>query len=152
MLGEDIGRYRGSRAEDAGNERDGESESKGNSQQRYEVSDSRRKHILDGEPYGTGHGPNRGNTEGAFPDTWTDDQTIDTIERVANSPNSTWKQATGSGYTNAPVTRGRPDPNAPLATNSRNFVRFKVQGWDHGQNIEVIIEPNGEGIITGYVK
>lgn len=31
-------------------------------------------------------------------------------------------------------------------------VRFKVQGQDHGLNIEVIIEPGGEGIITGYVK
>lgn len=127
---------------------EGEAETKG----KYEVSDSRREHILEGDPPGTGHGPNRGSSEGAFPDTWTDDQVIDAIERVANNPNSTWKQATGSGYTNAPVTQGGPDPNAPLSTSSGNPVRFKVQGQDHGLNIEIIVEPGGEGIITGYVK
>ena len=123
-----------------------------NSQRKYEVSDSRREHILEGDTPGTGHGPNRGSSEGAFPDTWTDDQVIDAIERVANNSNSTWKQATGSGYINAPVTQGGPDPNAPLSTSSGNPVRFKVQGQDHGLNIEVIVEPGGEGIITGYVK
>ncbi len=123
-----------------------------NSQRKYEVSDPRREHILEGDPPGTGHGPNRGSSEGAFPDTWTNDQVIDAIERVANNSNSTWKQATGSGYTNAPVTQGGPDSNAPLSTSSGNPVRFKVQGQDHGLNIEVIIEPGGEGIITGYVK
>ena len=107
---------------------------------------------MEGNPPGTGHGPNRGSSEGAFPDTWTDDQVIDAIERVANNPNSTWKQATGSGYTNAPVTQGGPDPSAPISTSSGNPVRFKVQGQDHGLNIEIIVEPGGEGIITGYVK
>uniref|UniRef100_UPI0026EDE47E EndoU domain-containing protein n=2 Tax=Enterocloster clostridioformis TaxID=1531 RepID=UPI0026EDE47E len=119
---------------------------------KYKVSDSRREHILEGDPPGTGHGPNRGNSEGAFPDTWTDEQAIDAIERVANSPNSTWKQATGKGFDTAPVTTGGPDINAPLTTNNGTPVRFKVQGQDHGVSIEVIVEPNGEGIITGYTK
>ena len=136
----------------AGDQEGGSGKGDSDSHQKYEVSDSRREHILEGDPPGTGHGPNRGNTGGAFPDTWTDDQAIDAIERVANSPNSTWKQATGSGYRNAPVTQGGPDPNAPLTTNSGSPVRFRVQGQDHGLNIEVIVEPGGEGIITGYVK
>ena len=83
------------------------------SRQKYEVSDSRRKHILEGDSSGTGHGTNRGNTEEAFLDTWAHDQAIGDIERVVNSPNSTWKQATGSGYRDAPITHGGLDPNAP---------------------------------------
>lgn len=124
-----------------------------NSSSNYQVSDARRNHILEGEgPNDPGHGPNRGFSEGAFPDTWTDDQVINAIERVANSENSTWKQSTGSGYMTAPVTQGGPDSNAPNTTNSGRPVRFKVQGQDHSLDIEIIVEPSGEGIITGYVK
>jgi RHS repeat-associated protein len=118
----------------------------------YKVSEARRIHILEGDPPGTGHGPNRGHTTGAFPDTWTDDQAISAIERVGNNPASTWKQSTGSGYVTAPVTVGGPSPDAPALTNSGIPVRYKVQGQDHGLNIEVIIAPKGEGIITGYNK
>ena len=89
---------------------------------------------------------------GAFPDTWTDDQAISAIERVANNLNSTWKQATGSGYVTAPITVGGPSSDAPILTNNGVPVRYKVQGQDHGLNIEVIIAPKGEGIITGYNK
>lgn len=81
-----------------------------------------------------------------------DDQVIDAIERVSNSPNSTWKQTTGSGYRNAPVNVGGPHPDAPKFTSNGNPVRYSVRGQDHGLNIEVIIEPDGEGIITGYNK
>ena len=119
--------------------------------EKFSVSESRRRHILDGEgPSDPGHGPNRGFSEGAFPDSWTDDQVISAIEEVANDPQSTWKQSTGPGYQTAPITQGAPDANAPLTTNSGNPVRFVVRGRNHGLNIEVIIEPNGEGIITGY--
>ena len=90
--------------------------------------------------------------QGAFPDTWTDDQAIAAIERVANSPNSTWKQTTGPGFGDAPVTVGGPSPTAPSQTNNGHPVRFSVRGQDHGLNIEVIVEPGGEGIITGYNK
>ncbi len=122
------------------------------SKRNYKVSDSRREHILEGDPPGTGHGPNRGNTRGAFPDTWNDDQTIAAIEQVANSPNSTWKQATGPGYRTAPISQGGPDSSAPLVNKNGSLVRFKVYGQNHGLDIVVIIEPSGEGIITGYVK
>ena len=119
---------------------------------KYAVSEERRVHILEGDPPGTGHGPNRGQVQGAFPDTWTDDQAIAAIERVANSPNSTWKQTTGPGFGDAPVTVGGPSPTAPSQTNNGHPVRFSVRGQDHGLNIEVIVEPGGEGIITGYNK
>ncbi len=122
-----------------------------NGDEKYSVSESRRQHILDGEgPSDPGHGPNRGFSEGAFPDSWTDDQAISAIEDVANNPKSTWKQSTGPGYRTAPITYGGPDANAPLTTSSGNPVRFIVRGQNHGLNIEVIVEPNGEGIITGY--
>ncbi len=117
----------------------------------YEISEQRRRHILEGDPPGTGHGPGRGHIEGAFPDTWNDDQVIEAIERIANGEKSTWKQSTGSGYRESPVTTGGYDVNAPDFTSKNSPVRFKVQGFDHGVKIEVIIEPKGEGIITGYV-
>ena len=117
----------------------------------YKVSDSRKSHILEGEgPTDPGHGPNRGFTEGVFPDTWNDEQVILAIENVANSPNSTWKQSTGPGASTAPITVGMPDINAPATTNKGTPIRFMVKGCNHGLNITVIIEPNGEGIITGY--
>jgi hypothetical protein len=122
---------------------------------RYTVSQSRREHILVGNPPDDpGHGPNRGYTQGAFPDTWTDDQAIAAIERVANSPNSRWRQSTGPGNANAPVTVGGPASDAPTHTNVGTPVRFYVRGRDHGITVEVIVEPGpgGAGIITGYRK
>lgn len=74
---------------------------------------------------------------------------ISAIEDVANSPNSTWKQSTGPGASTAPITVGAPDVNAPTITN-KGPVRFVVKGRNHGLNITVITEPNGDGIITGY--
>ena len=115
------------------------------------ISEARIQHILEGDPPGTGHGPNRGNQPGKFPDTWNDNQVINAIERVANGENSTWKQANGPGFRDAPITKGRPDPNSPATTNKGTPVRYRVQGNDHGVKIEVIVEPGGEGIITGYV-
>ena len=124
----------------------------GHEESDYHVSDVRKRHILEGEDpiKDPGHGPNRGFTKNAFPDTWTDEQVISAIERVANSKNSTWKQSTGSGYMTAPITIGGPDPAAPCKTNVGSNVRFKVEGRDHSLNITVIVEPSGEGIITGY--
>lgn len=119
----------------------------------YGVSDYRRTHILEGHPPGTGHGPRRGNIEGVFPDTWTDDQVIEAVERIANGEKSTWKQSNGPGYNESPVTIGGYDVNAPdLTIKNKTPVRFKVQGFDHGVKIEVIVEPKGEGIITAYIK
>jgi len=93
----------------------------------YVVSEERRTHILEGDLPGTGHGSNRGNSEGAFPDTWTDNQVISAIERVANDTDSTWKQSTGPGKDTAPVTVGSPDPNAPTSTNKGSPVRLKFK-------------------------
>ena len=116
------------------------------------VSPSRREHILEGEgPNDPGHGSNRGFGNSAFPDTWTDDYAIKAVENVANSPNSTWQQSTGpGGGRNAPVTIGGPDVNAPLTTRNGRPVRFVVEGRNHGLDVRVIVEPGGEGIVTGF--
>ncbi|MDY2606443.1 MAG: hypothetical protein SOV90_00730 [Lachnospiraceae bacterium] len=45
---------------------------------------------------------------------------------------------------------GTPDVNVPSMTNKGTPVRFMVKGRNHGLNITVIVEPHGEGIITGY--
>lgn len=116
------------------------------------VSDNRRRHILEGEgPDDPGHGPNRGFGNSAFPDTWSDDNAIKAVEDVANSPKSIWQQATGPGSgRNAPKTIGGPDPNAPLTTRNGRPVRFTVEGQNHSLDIRVIVEPGGEGIVTGF--
>jgi RHS repeat-associated protein len=119
--------------------------------QKYSVSPDRRAHILEGDPEGSGHGPSRSQKD-AFPNTWTDDYAIKAIERVANDPNSTWKQSTGPGFPTAPVSRGGPAPGSPTHNNTGSLVRFIVRGRDHGLNIQVIVEPGGEGIITGYPR
>jgi RHS repeat-associated protein len=126
----------------------------------FVVSPARRVHILEGDPPGTGHGPAVPNNpnrqpgrQGEFPATWTDDQAIAAVERVANSPNSTWRQSTGPGCQTAPLTTGGPDPNAPQLNNKGRPVRFEVTGRDHGQDIAVIVEPHGGGgIITGHTQ
>ena len=112
----------------------------------------RRRHILEGEgPDDPGHGPNRGFGNSAFPDTWSDDNAIKAVEDVANSPKSIWQQATGPGSgRNAPKTIGGPDPNAPLTTRNGRPVRFTVEGQNHSLDIRVIVEPGGEGIVTGF--
>ena len=131
--------------------------SKTSSRREFQVSPYRRAHILDGDPGapGSGHGPNRGSVQGAFPDTWTDDQAIAALERVANSPHSTWKQTTGPGFDRAPITAGGPAPGSPTVNSRGNPVRFEVQGRDHGLDLSVIVEPagpNAVGIVTGYVR
>ncbi|WP_081865859.1 EndoU domain-containing protein [Chondromyces apiculatus] len=116
----------------------------------------RASHILEGAPAhlggkpGHGHGPGRNLPEGAFPDTWTDEQVIAAIERVANSPNSSWMMTKGPGQ--GTLSRGGPLPGAASTTSGGQPVRYSVRGQDHGLNIEVIVEPTGEGIITGYNK
>jgi RHS repeat-associated protein len=122
----------------------------------YRVSPARRAHILEGDPVhpgaprGHGHGPGRGHTTGAFPETWTDSQVIASVERVANSPNSTWMLTRGPG--SGTISRGGPAPGAATETNGGAPVRYTVRGRDHSITVEVVIEPAGEGIITGYNK
>ncbi len=116
----------------------------------YRVSETRREHILVGNPpKDPGHGPNRGYTRGAFPDSMTDDEAIAAIEDVANNPNLMWKRQSKDG--NVTAFRGGPNPNEPAFTISGRSSRYQIEGESHGQYIRVIVEPGGEGIITGFI-
>jgi hypothetical protein len=94
------------------------------------ASASRRDHVLDGHRFGG----ERGNTW--FPHDWSDNMIMHSISDIATDPSLTWTQQIGA--CGATHTRG----GAP--------VRFKVEGARGGIQIRVIIEPGGEGIITGF--
>lgn len=119
-------------------------------EKQHRVSEERREHILVGKPPDDpGHGPNRGYTRSAFPDSMTDDESIAAIEDVANSRNSTWTRQTGPKEKKSNV--GGPASGEPTHTKSGLPVRYKVEGESHGQKIWVIVEPDGEGIVTGFI-
>ena len=94
------------------------------------ASASRRSHILDGHRYGG----EAGNTW--FPQGWSDDKIMHSISDIATDPSLTWVQQTGRA--GAAFTRG----GAP--------VRYTVEGVRDGVKIRVVLEPGGEGIITGF--
>ncbi|MBD2324002.1 MULTISPECIES: DUF4114 domain-containing protein [unclassified Desertifilum] len=103
----------------------------------HKMSISRRKHILDGDQHGGGHGPGRnisGKTE--FPSQWSDEKSINSIYDVLKDPNSKWTQQTGS-------------PGAKY-TKKGDPVRWSVEGHRDGIDIKVIVAPDGEGIITAF--
>ncbi len=94
------------------------------------ASASRRSHILDGHRYGG----EAGNTW--FPKGWSDDKIMHSISDIATDPSLTWVQQTGRA--GAAFTRG----GAP--------VRYTVEGVSDGVKMRVVLEPGGEGIITGF--
>lgn len=85
-------------------------------------------HILDGDATGGGHGAGRGIPgKSEFPARWTDRQVIRYISDIIKDPNSRWiKQP------------GRP-PN-----------RWRIEGTRDGINIRIIVEPQGQGVITAF--
>jgi hypothetical protein len=95
---------------------------------RITVSKARRKHILDGDKTGGGHGPGRkvsGKSE--FPATLSDDEIIDGIEVIANDPKS---------YIGGTIPTGGP------------FVA--AGGTIKGVSTRVIIDPAQSRVITAY--
>lgn len=94
------------------------------------ASASRRSHILEGHRYGG----EAGNTW--FPKGWSDDKIMHSISDIATDPSLTWVQQTGRA--GEAFTRG----GAP--------VRYTVEGVRDGVKIRVVLEPGGEGIITGF--
>ena len=91
---------------------------------------SRRTHILDGHRWPGAPG------KSAFPKGWSDDQILHHVSDIATDPNLRWIQQTGK-------------PGAAFTKNG-DPVRFYVDGIRGGQNIRVILEPGGEGIITAF--
>lgn len=75
-----------------------------------------------------------GNT--LFPSDWSAAKIMNGVSDVSTDPANTWVQQTGR--LGAEFTRAG-DP-----------VRFAVDGVYDGLKMHVIVEPGGEGIITGY--
>lgn len=94
------------------------------------ASKSRTSHILDGHmPPGEA-----GNT--LFPSSWSPGQIMHNVSDIATDPSLTWVQQTGK--LGADFTKN----GAP--------VRFYVDGVRDGVPMRVIVEPGGEGIISGF--
>lgn len=93
------------------------------------ISPARQNHILNGDATGGGHKFGAGKNKPEFPSSWSDKQTFHNILDIATDPNITWK------------------PNS--AWKGRND-RFIADGIRDNINIRVIIEPKGEGIISGF--
>ena len=101
-----------------------EGEGAGNEGEHVDLTGDRRGHILDGDKSGGGHGHGRNKPgKSEFPAGWSDDEAIDAISDVATDPKS----------------------DRQLGKWGRSVVR----GHRRGQDIEVIVEPNGK-IVTGY--
>ena len=100
------------------------------------ASRKRTNHIIYGDVTGGGHlypGIGRATT---FPQSWNVEKIMYNISDVATDPGAQWKQI--SGKTGAQTTRtGLP-------------VRYQAIGTREGVTIKTIVEPGGEGIITGY--
>ena len=102
-----------------------------------DISPQREKHILDGDETGGGHGHGRGIPgKSEFPEGWSDDDILASIEDVTSNPSSKWEQLTGK----------------PGATHTRKGepVRWSAEGTRNGLKIRVIVEPDGEGVISAY--
>lgn len=94
------------------------------------ASESRTTHILEGHRFGG----EAGNTW--FPKGWSDDKIMNEISDIATDPSLNWVQQTGRA--GAEFTRG----GIP--------VRYTVEGVREGVKIRVVLQPGGEGIITGF--
>lgn len=92
------------------------------------ISPQRRIHILDGDATGGGHRSGRGIPgKSEFPSRWNDRQVIKYISDIIKDPNSRWIR----------------QPGKPP-------YRWRIEGTRDGINIRVIVEPQGQGVITAF--
>ena len=100
------------------------------------------QHILYGDSRGGGHmsGADITNPAAAgksqFPASWSEADVAHGVSDVATDPASTVTQSTG--------------PAGSLYTNSGAPSKFLVNGTSNGQNITVVTEPAGRGIVSGW--
>jgi len=71
-----------------------------------------------------------------FPKSWSGEKIMHEVSDVATDPALTWVQQGGK-------------PGAESYKNG-NPMRYRVEGVREGVTIRVIVEPAGEGIITGF--
>lgn len=101
---------------------------------RIQVSAKRRTHILDGDRTGGGHGPGRGTPgKSEFPSWMSDDDVIREVLRIANDPASYRDRRLPTGRDRYEADGSvRAPPGAPAL------------------RVRVVVEPQGEGVITAY--
>lgn len=101
------------------------------------VSPKRAHHILYGEsPTSGGHMYPGNPGKSIFPRDWGPSKILHYISDLATDPKLTWTQQTG--------------PKGSWYTKAGNPARFIVEGIREGIKIRVVLEPAGEGIITGF--
>lgn len=116
-----------------------------------DISPSRIDHILNGDgPDSGGHlsgTVNPGKSE--FPAAWDEDKIIGVIVSITKDTNGNWVQqggpATGSTYSGSAA-----DLPRDLLNKRGNAVRFSQEVVVEGVTVKVVVEPGGEGIITGF--
>ncbi|WP_417812671.1 EndoU domain-containing protein, partial [Thalassospira alkalitolerans] len=107
------------------------------------ASEARTTHILYGDTTGGGHLWPGGAVKTAFPQSWDANKVMNIISDIATDPKLSWKAQTGSGglYTKS----GK--PARFIVTDSKGNLPVV-----DGVPVKVVIEPAGEGIITGHPK
>jgi RHS repeat-associated protein len=100
------------------------------------ASKSRTNHILHGDQTGGGHLWPGAPGKSTFPRDWSPARIMHEISDIATDPSLTPVQQTGT-------------PGS-LFTKSGRPARFAVVGERGGIRIKVILEPAGEGIVTGF--
>ncbi|WP_171016353.1 DUF637 domain-containing protein [Pseudomonas sp. F(2018)] len=102
------------------------------------ASAQRTQHILLGDATGGGHLWPGAPGKTAFPASWDGDKVMHHVSDLATDPKASWTQISGK-------------PGAQFTLKGKP-VRWAVEGVRDGINIRVIVEPQGEGIITAYPK
>jgi hypothetical protein len=97
------------------------------------ASPSRTEHILFGNGTGGGHLFPAKPGKTPFPASWGPDKIMHYVSDVATDPGIVWKKATKPGF-----------------IPKESCMRYEAVGIREGVKIRTIIEPHGEGIITGY--
>ncbi|MCX6786169.1 MAG: EndoU domain-containing protein [Candidatus Komeilibacteria bacterium] len=93
------------------------------------ISTQRQGHILYGDETGGGHLAGAGKGKPEFPKSWSNKQVLHNTADIATDPGITWTKDT--------AWKGK-------------YARYIADGIRDNVNMRVIIEPKGEGIITGY--
>jgi hypothetical protein len=114
------------------------------------ISPQRQKHILYGDATGGGHlSGARVPDKSEFPPSWTESEILEVAADLATNPGLKWEQIDGPGE--GTIHSGYPGPKF---TNSGKPVRYRIvdQAGNlpivNGVTIRVIIQPDGEGVIT----
>lgn len=94
------------------------------------ASPSRTGHILEG------HMPPGLPDKTLFPKSWTQDRIMHNVSDIATDPSIPWVQQTGSA--------------GAKYTSKGDPVRYYIDGVRDGVAIRVIMEPDGEGVITAF--